>query len=256
MTLLDASRFLAPKIEHHISLASTNDEAMRHARQGHPGGIWITADEQTGGRGRTGRTWHSPPGNLHASLLLIDPCPVGQTPELGFVAGVALAQALRAALGGDEQLKIKWPNDMLHGGAKLSGLMLEGTQLASGRFAVVIGIGVNCLHHPGNLAYPATSLARITGHDVPAAEILARLASSMNFWLGHYAQGRNFAQIRTNWLAMAAGIGEPIEIATGGHHVQGVFSTIDEFGRLIVATPDGTRTLAAGDVFLNSPPKP
>ena len=226
---------------------------MRRAREGHGGGVWITADEQTGGRGRTGRVWHSPPGNLHASLLLVDPCPVAQTPELGFVAGVALAQALREALGGDDRLKIKWPNDMLFEGAKLSGLMLEGAQLADGRFAVVIGIGVNCIAHPENLAYPAASLAKIASRPIPAAEVLARLANRMNHWLGLYAAGRNFALIRQHWLDLAAGVGKAIEIVQGNHHVQGIFSTIDDFGRLVVATPDGPETIAAGDVFLKPP---
>ena len=95
MTLLHAAQFLKPTIERHKSLVSTNDEAMRLARDGHPGGVWVTADEQTGGRGRNGRVWNSPPGNLHASLLLIDPAPVAQSPELGFVSGVALANARR-----------------------------------------------------------------------------------------------------------------------------------------------------------------
>ncbi len=229
---------------------------MRRAREGHGGGVWIIADEQTGGRGRTGRHWHSPPGNLHASLLLVDPCPQAQTPELGFVAGVALAHALREALGGDGRLKIKWPNDMLFDGAKLSGLMLEGSQLPDGRFALVIGIGVNCIAHPENLAYPATSLAKIAARPIPAAEILARLAKSLNHWLGLYAGGRNFALIRQNWLEMAAGLGQPIEIALGSHYVRGIFSTIDDFGRLVVATPDGTQTVAAGDVFLKPPLPP
>ena len=88
---IDANAFLAPRIERHASLGSTNDEAMRLAKDGHPGNVWVVADEQTGGRGRQGRVWSSPRGNLYASLLLVDPAPVARMPELGFVAGVALA---------------------------------------------------------------------------------------------------------------------------------------------------------------------
>ena len=253
MTLLDAASFLAPKIEHHRSIGSTNDEAMRRAREGHGGGLWVSADEQTGGRGRNGRVWSSPPGNLYASLLLINPAPVPRLPELGFVAGVALACALREALGGDRRLQIKWPNDMLFEGAKLAGLMLEGTQLPDSRFACVIGMGVNCATYPENLAYPATSLSEIAGRNVPAPEILARLASAMNHWLGLYAQGRNFAAIRRQWLEMAAGLDRPIEISQGDSHISGIFSTIDALGRLIILTSDGPQTIAAGDVFLGLP---
>ena len=247
---IDAHRFLSPRIERHASLVSTNDEAMRRAREGHGGGVWIVADEQTGGRGRHGRPWTSPPGNLHASLLLIDPVPVAQTPELGFVAGLALACALRETLDGDARVKIKWPNDMLFEGAKLSGLMLEGSTLADGRFAVIIGIGVNCTHHPAGLSYPATSLAKIAGRPVGTAEVLARLVNQMSHWLGLYGMGRNFALIRQQWLGMAAGIGEPIIVDIGTRKVAGSFTSIDGRGRLIVETPDGPSLIEAGDVFL------
>ena len=250
MSDFDASSFLTPRIERHQSLVSTNDEAMRRAREGHDGGVWIIADEQTGGRGRHGRPWTSPPGNLHASLLLINPVAVAQTPELGFVAGVALASALRDCLGGDDRLKIKWPNDMLHDGAKLAGLMLEGSTLADGRFAVVIGIGVNCASHPGDLAYPATSLSQIAGTGIGAAEILARLVNQMNHWLGLYGKGRNFALIRQQWLALAAGLGSMIMVDIGGRKVAGCFNSIDPRGRLILETPDGHSFIEAGDVFL------
>ena len=250
VTDFDAHHFLRPRIERHASLVSTNDEAMRRAREGHGGGVWIVADEQTGGRGRHARPWNSPPGNLHASLLLINPTPVAQTPELGFVAGVALAHALRQTLCGENRINIKWPNDMLFEGAKVSGLMLEGSTLADGRFAVVIGIGVNCAHHPANLAYAATSLAQIEGHPVSTAEVLARLVNQMSHWLGLYGAGRNFALIREQWLGMAAGLGAPIIVDIGGRKVAGSFTSIDGRGRLIVETPDGPSFVEAGDVFL------
>ena len=247
---IDAQRFLIPRIERHASLVSTNDEAMRRAREGHGGGVWIVADEQTGGRGRHGRPWTSPPGNLHTSLLLINPVPVAQTPELGFVAGIALAHALRDTLGGDARIKIKWPNDMLFDGAKISGLMLEGSVLADGNFAVVIGMGVNCAHYPASLAYPATSLQEIAGRPVGTAEVLARLVNQMSHWLGLYGMGRNFVLIRQQWLGMAAGIGEPIIVDIGTRKVAGSFTSIDGRGRLIVETPDGPSLIEAGDVFL------
>ena len=92
---------------------------MRLARENEAGPLWVVARSQTGGRGRQGRDWASPEGNLYTSLLLIDPAPPARAPQLGFVAGVALAQAVRGLLGGDPRLVLKWPNDLLHDGAKL-----------------------------------------------------------------------------------------------------------------------------------------
>ena len=248
---IDAASFLAPRIIRHASLVSTNDEAMRLAREGHGGGVWVVADEQTGGRGRHGRAWSSPPGNLHASLLLIDPAPVVRAPELGFVAGVALAQALRETLD-TLAVKIKWPNDMVVEGAKLSGLMLEGSTLADGRFACIIGFGVNCASHPAGLSYPATHLDAIAGRGIAPGEVLARLSRNMGHWLGLYQRGGNFALVRETWLSMAAGLGGPLRVRTASAALDGIFRTIDEKGRLVLVHDGATIHVEAGDVFLPS----
>ena len=158
-------------LRQYASLDSTNDAAMRAARAGEAGPLWIVAGEQTGGRGRLGRAWASPPGNLYASLLLLDPAPGAHCAELGFVAGVALARAARDLAGGDERLRLKWPNDLMFGDAKLSGLLLESTRLLDGRLACVIGWGVNCQSHPARLAYPVTDLTAALDRTVTADEV-------------------------------------------------------------------------------------
>ena len=256
---IDASTFLAPRIERHASLGSTNDEAMRLARGGHAGNVWVVADEQTGGRGRQGRVWFSPKGNLYASLLLVDPAPVARMPELGFVAGVALAQAIRATLGGSDGVEIKWPNDMVAHGAKLAGLMLEGAGLADGRFACVIGFGVNCASHPdgpgrpGGLPYQAQHLDALAGRAISPAEILARLSFKMTEWLGLYNRSDNFAAVRETWLSLAAGLGGPLRVRAAGGDLHGIFQTIDASGRLVLAKDGTTTHVDAGDVFLTPP---
>jgi BirA family biotin operon repressor/biotin-[acetyl-CoA-carboxylase] ligase len=109
---------------------STNDDAFRAAAAGDPGRLWIVAREQVAGRGRHGRQWSSPPGNLYASLLLVDPCEVAVAPQLGFVAGLALHQAVEAVTGvGAPRLALKWPNDLLLDRAKVAGLLLEGHRI-------------------------------------------------------------------------------------------------------------------------------
>ena len=223
---------------------------MELARTGHRGPVWVVADQQTGGRGRHGRVWIAPRGNLNASLMLIDPAPSARLPELGFVAGVALAQTLHDMLGGDPGLKIKWPNDMVYRGAKLSGLMLEGSRLADASQVCIIGIGVNCEDHPLDIGYAATNLSKVAGRTVKASEILARLTQAMDRELGLYARGANFDYIRERWLGFAAGIGGTLRVQSGLRTTEGQFETIDDAGRLVLRTDGGRVTIEAGDVFL------
>ncbi|MEA2835171.1 MAG: BirA family transcriptional regulator [Methylobacteriaceae bacterium] len=235
------------------SIGSTNEEAMRLARDGDPGLLWVVAREQVEGRGRRGRTWSSPPGNLYASLLLIDAAPSEHLPELGFVAGIALLSALREILGNDLRLGLKWPNDILFDGAKLSGILLESSLLPSGRTACIAGFGVNCRSHPATLPYAATDLTTIgTMLDGPE-DVFSRLSDAMIEMLQVWARGAGFADIRTRWLKSALGVGEPIRVALGTTNLSGVFESIDSRGRLILRQGTNTRAIEAGDVFLPSP---
>ena len=229
------------------SLGSTNDEAMARAREGDAGRLWISAAEQTGGKGRLGRQWVSPAGNLYASLLLVDAAPPDHAPELGFVAGVALACTLTRHLG--SRLRLKWPNDAVFDGAKLAGILLEATQTPHGGFACVIGVGVNCASHPQGLPYPATDLASL-GLTLSPGDLLNSFAEELAGWLDRWDEGRGFALIRRAWLSFAAGLGEPAMVAIGDQRINGVLRGLDERGRLQVETEAGLRTIDAGDVFL------
>ena len=236
------------------SLGSTNEEAMRLARDGDPGLLWVVAREQLQGRGRRGRSWSSPPGNLYASLLLIDAAPPEHLPELGFVAGVALVSALREILGNDSRLGLKWPNDILFDGAKLSGILLESSLLPGGGTACVAGFGINCRSHPADLPYATTDLATIgTILDAPE-DVLPRLSDAMTEMLQVWASGVGFAEIRAQWLKSALGLGEPIRVALGTTSLSGVFESIDSRGRLILREGANARAIEAGDVFLSPEP--
>jgi BirA family biotin operon repressor/biotin-[acetyl-CoA-carboxylase] ligase len=233
------------------SLASTNDEAIERAKQGDPGRLWVVARRQTAGRGRSGRPWSSPDGNLYASLLLIDPAPVSQTPQLGFVAGAALVSSLNLLSRADPPVGLKWPNDAVHRGAKLAGLLVEGTQLQDGRLACVIGIGVNCASHPVLPDRPTTDLAAVAGRRIEPAQVFEALSEAVAALLPVWAGGANFAAIRELWLAQAAGLGAPITARTARGLLAGVFRTIDDSGRLLLVTPEGPVRIEAGDVFLS-----
>ena len=239
------------RIERFETLGSTNDEAMARARTGEPGPLFIVAASQTGGRGRQGRVWASPPGNLYASLLLTDASDLKVAPQLGFVAGIALAESLRALLHGDERLRLKWPNDILFDGAKLAGLLLESATMPDGGLACVIGFGVNCRSHPEGLAYPATDLSAAAGRPIGPDDVLQALGPCFQRHLTAWDRGANFMGIRSAWLAKAAGLGDMIEVRCSSRTVTGTFSSLDSTGRLLVETADGCVAIDAGDVFLH-----
>jgi BirA family biotin operon repressor/biotin-[acetyl-CoA-carboxylase] ligase len=224
---------------------------LARAKEGDPGQLWLVADTQTEGRGRNGRVWSSPRGNLHASLLLIDPAPPHKAAELGFVAGIATVHALREILCGDRRVTIKWPNDVLHDGAKVCGILLESANLPDGRFACVAGIGVNCQLHPANTPYKATNLSAIAGRPVAPASVFARLSAKMTHWLDVWAAGAGFESIRAEWLSLAAGLGARIGVARLSQMIEGTFQTIDATGRLILEQPSGQVAIEAGDVFFS-----
>ncbi|MGO9941394.1 MAG: biotin--[acetyl-CoA-carboxylase] ligase [Rhodoblastus sp.] len=239
------------RLQEFAALGSTNDEAMSRVALGDPGRLWIVADEQSRGRGRFGRQWRSPPGNLYASLLLIDPAPPPLSAQLGFVAGVALASALRKMLGGDGKLKLKWPNDALYDGAKLSGLLLEGVCLPSGLFGCVIGFGVNCQSSPDEAPYPTASLRGIGAASADRETLFAALSDFVVDWLEIWARGENFAAIRAVWLDYAGGIGGPVRVSRNGSQRQGIFRGVDAQGRMLLETADGAvEIIEAGDVAL------
>lgn len=228
------------------TLPSTNDEAMARLRGGDPGSFAVIARSQTRGRGRQGRAWVSPSGNLYASIGLRDPAAPADAPQLGFVAGVALIEALHAIAPGIEP-KLKWPNDILLGGGKLAGMLLEATILSDGSLACVIGVGVNCASRPSDLPYPAADL-RACGHVDPETLLTAFLRCFARR-LGEWDRGRGFARIRSLWLRSAAGIGLSIEARTPRRILAGTFRDIDAAGRLMLQTVEGLISVEAGDVF-------
>jgi BirA family biotin operon repressor/biotin-[acetyl-CoA-carboxylase] ligase len=233
-------------------LGSTNAEALAHARAGDPGRLWVTAEEQTQGRGRRGRVWRSGMGNHHASLLLVDAAPRETAATLSFAAGVALHRALTGLAGesAGRRLKLKWPNDLLCDGQKVAGLLVEGEELPNGSFGVVTGIGVNCVSHPEIEAlYPAGDLAAL-GIRVDAEELFLTLARSFDEEIRIWDAGRGFAAVRKRWVDRALGFGGPIRVNLPDRTIHGRLETLDQGGRLIVVSDDGRReTVSAGDIF-------
>lgn len=223
---------------------------MMLARSGDPGGIWVTANRQTGGRGRRGRPWTSDSGNLYASLLLMDPAPMDDVQSLPLAVAVAVHDAIRAVLPLDAPpLEIKWPNDVLIGRAKTSGILLESERTADGRQALVIGIGINISAKPSNTPYATACLAE-HGASVDAAQLFAYLFASMAHILEIWDQGRGVSAVMTRWRQFACGLGENITVNLPNNSISGIFSGIDDKGLLLLDRGSlGITPIAAGDVF-------
>jgi BirA family biotin operon repressor/biotin-[acetyl-CoA-carboxylase] ligase len=232
----------------HDTVGSTNEEALRLARSGERAPLWVTAKHQTAGRGRRGRTWVSEPGNLYASLLLTDPSPPERFPELSFVAALALHDAITGRIPGlAGRVVLKWPNDLLIDRNKFAGILIEGEGAT-----VVIGMGVNCVHHPDGTEYPATDLAAAGLRATPES-LFAPLSAAMMARLALWNRGAGFAAIRSDWLTRAAGLGKPIRVKTADGELAGQFDGIDGSGRLVLRSADGTmQTIAAGDVDITA----
>jgi BirA family biotin operon repressor/biotin-[acetyl-CoA-carboxylase] ligase len=244
-------------------------EALAAATAGDPGGVWFAARQQTAGRGRRGRPWSSPYGNLAASLLLVPDADPAVAATLGFVAGVALNRALGhvvpAALvrlgldgadgmasDGPSRIALKWPNDVLADGAKLAGILLEAQKRPDGRHAIVIGFGVNVVAAPEGLPYPAISLKDL-GVERTAEAVFEALSDAWVDSLALWRDGQGVADVLAEWRKAAAGIGAPVVVSLSSGVVRGTFETVDEAGRLILRAEDRSLiSITAGDVHFGA----
>jgi BirA family biotin operon repressor/biotin-[acetyl-CoA-carboxylase] ligase len=207
-------------------------------------GTWLRAERQSGGRGRLGRDWESPAGNLYCSTIIrVRP---GEPPAstLALVTAVAVHQAIDALLPG--RTRIKWPNDIMAGPAKLCGMLLERTG-----DAIIIGIGVNVMAHPSLADRPTTSLWALGAVETTAATLLDAIASALSDAV--YAwRTYGLGPIRARWLAAAHPAGTRLRISLpDGEALEGRFDDLSSDGELILRLDNGsTRAIHAGDVFL------
>lgn len=238
------------------TLGSTNAEAVKLARQGETGGLWVWAASQQAGKGRAGRSWTSPAGNLYASLLIRPRVPLGTALQLSLLAGIAAYDAISSlASGGGQRLdiRLKWPNDILIGAAKLGGILIESTDGETRDApAIVIGTGVNLAHAPGRLHRPVATLAS-AGVSVTPSQAFAALAWATAEWIERWHGGGAFDAIRASWLERAQPIGGPISVRLGNDLLSGTFLGIDEAGALRLSLASGEeRRIMAGDVAIGA----
>ncbi|WP_455478352.1 biotin--[acetyl-CoA-carboxylase] ligase [Bartonella sp. B10] len=243
-------------VESYETVDSTNIVAQRKAHEGHNGYLWIVAQEQLKGRARRGRAWHSPKGNLYSSLLLIDDIVYQTFAQLGFVAGVSVVEAVQRFIKDKNTtnsiVSLKWPNDVLLGEAKSSGILVEIFKLSLQRYAVVIGIGMNVQHYYEDAPYPTSSLNNI-GLHVDAKQLFTVLTDCFaeNYLI--WKQPRGCDIIRKKWLSYSAHLGHNIKVINDEKVIEGIFEDLDCNFNCIVRQKDGLRIIiTAGDVYLNS----
>lgn len=254
--------------EHHASLSSTNDRALAWLGAGAPDGALVTADQQTAGRGRLGRAWSSPAGrDVYASVILRPGVPALGFGALALAVGVGLREGVLAAFGGEEvwrergwpELALKWPNDVLLGGLKTSGILMEmGAEATRVRF-LVLGIGVNL--NVSREAFPdqfravATSVASHLGRPVDRIGFAARLYDTLEAVLDLHADG-GFEAVRPRFEARFRMRGRRIRVldavaGAGAPALEGRAAGIDADGALWVERDDGSRErVVAGDVTI------
>ena len=236
-------------ISHFDVIDSTNAEARRRAEAGETGPHWFAAARQTAGRGRRGRTWESPTGNLAATLLVTTDRPPAEAAQLSFVAALAVADTLTEWAAPD-QIKVKWPNDVMLGDEKVCGILVESGKAADGGLWVAVGIGINLAKPPEVTERPATALARHMDGPPPSMEDAVEvLAEVMDAWLSIWNR-MGFAPVREAWTARAYRLGQVSIARLTDETLEGIAEGLDEDGALRLRLSDGSvRRITAGDVF-------
>lgn len=247
-------RYLGSSLICHDTTVSTNLDAFRLAEQGAPEGTVVLADSQSGGKGRRGRTWVSPPGvNIHCSIILRPDIMPYEAPQLTFLSAIAVARAIEKTT--DSVPEIKWPNDVLLKGRKVAGLLNEMSAETDGVTFIILGIGINVNmtadQFPDDLRYPATSLYLASGIRTPRNQFAGTLVQELDRCYTDFLQ-TGFEPVRQEWQQRCAFMGHPVRVSDGGKEIaQGLLSGIDNDGALLVTTSTGTRErVLCGDVSL------
>ncbi|NIZ02107.1 biotin--[acetyl-CoA-carboxylase] ligase [Thalassospira lucentensis] len=234
------------------TIDNTNEEAKRLADKGAQSGALVLAKTQTSGRGRRGRAWSSPVGNLYSSLLLRPRCSLAEAARLTFLIAFAMAEAIETITGMQVRPDCKWPNDLMVNGRKICGILLESaSNHGSATDYLVIGAGVNVAFFPDDAERPATSLASL-GAPVSVDDLVSVYVARIAHWLPIWEQ-QGFGPIREAWLTRAYGIGDPVVARLTERELHGTFVGLDDDGALILREDRGDEhRIGAGEIFFRA----
>lgn len=233
------------------SVDSTNTWLTARAKAGAPAGAVCLAEAQSAGRGRSGRHWHSPAGaNLYLSLLWRFGFAPAQLSGLSLAVGVAVVHALERF--GVADIGLKWPNDVVAGGRKLGGVLLEFGGESGGPCHVVIGIGIN-LHMPASavtaIDQPWTDFAALGGGAVSRNRLAATLIGELAATCRRFADS-GFAAFTAEWQRYDIAMGQAVRLSWPGHAVEGVARGVDATGALLLEADGTCRSFAVGELSL------
>ncbi|MEZ6021851.1 MAG: biotin--[acetyl-CoA-carboxylase] ligase [Hyphomonadaceae bacterium] len=231
---------------------STILEARRRAERGDAQPVWLIAKRQTAGRGRRGRSWVSPEGNLMATYLFATTRPPAEIALLGFVAGVAIAETFEA-LCVEGAVTLKWPNDVMIAGGKAAGILIDSGGLQGGGVWVALAFGVNVAHAPDALDQPTACLRNAIAHSgaLSAIDVFAVLRPKLEAWAARLLS-ESFAPVRAAWMSRAHGLGRDVQVRQGEEMLTGRFSGISASGELELDTGTGRRLISAGDIYFSN----
>lgn len=225
-------------------VVSTMAEAASLAARGAPDRTVVVAREQTGGRGRSDRTWMSPPGGLYATAILRMSAAIGPLGMLPLMCGVAVARTCEALAPVTCQLK--WPNDVLVHGRKVAGILATSHRTGD-QLVVTVGIGINLAPVPDQVVPTSFSLSEAAGSKVQVEEALPTLLRELGAAADAF-RANDMAPWRGHWLDKAAFLNGPVHVVDAGRDIAGTFVGITEAGELVLSTPTGERILSAGDL--------
>jgi len=206
----------------------------------------ILSDAQKAGKGRMERVWSSPKGNLYFSLALQPKIPAAKIVQISFVAITALRLVIEA-IGSNQKIQNKWPNDLLINEKKVAGLLLESKISGINAEFVIVGIGLNIESNPNQTIFPAGNLKELGIEIAPEIALKNFLNEFEKLYENYLSFG--FAGIRKLWLAKAFRLGEKITVKNSGEEISGVFADLGEEGNLILETPQGLKIISAADIY-------
>lgn len=228
-------------IETYAQLESTQDELIHLIKSGQgEEGKGVQALSQSSGRGRQGRSWEGPMGNLYLSLALKPDIVPRNAGQIAFVAGMAVYETVRSLLGEDKNIALKWPNDVLVDGCKIAGLLIEKHE-----DFYILGIGLNILAPPDN----AAGLQEMSDKRLPVNPVRDMLLDILSAYITRWEK-EGFEVIREQWMRQAAFVNEEIKVRLPQETISGIFKGIDNKGALLLETDNQTQRIWSGDVFL------
>ena len=242
------TRIVGKRLLFFQEITSTMDEAARQAELGADEGTVVIAEIQTAGRGRQGRSWVSSEGNLYASVLFRPT--LEALPMISILAGVAMVSAIRTCTGSDP--RIKWPNDVMLGGKKVGGILVESVVQGNQVTYAVLGIGINIgldIETLGEIRDFTTSLNTAVGHPVSREDVLRQLLHNLD---GLYEQVMQGGSVLPQWRLLLETLGRRVLAHGSNASYTGLAEDVDELGNLQLRLDSGQMvTLTAGDVSLS-----